>query len=61
MIGLQITVSEVAWALLKKYLEKYEEPGSTKLHNVVCKRILLLKYFLPYWLYASYKVSFAAF
>lgn len=57
MIGLQVTVSEVAWTLLKKYLTKYEEAGSTKLHNVVCKRILLMKYFLPHWLYASYRVS----
>lgn len=58
MIGMQLSLSEVVWMLLQKYLEKYEQSGSTKLHKVVCKRILLMKYYLPHWLYASYKVIF---
>lgn len=53
-------ISDVVWKLLEDYLNKYEEPGMTTLHYVVCKKIISLNIYIPFWLMNSYKVSEAS-
>ncbi|KAJ8978443.1 hypothetical protein NQ317_017646 [Molorchus minor] len=48
--------ADVVWQLLREYLEKYEESNMTTLHNVVCKRIINLRLYVPHWLLSSYKL-----
>lgn len=48
---------EVVWQLLQDYLKKYEKENQTILHHVICKKIIQMRMYLPYWLLASYKVN----
>lgn len=51
-------VSDVSWKLLQDYLNKYEEPSMSSLHYVVCKKIINMNIYIPFWLLTSYKVIF---
>lgn len=51
------SISEVVWQLLKDYLEKFEEPNMSTLHKVICKKIISMRMYVPFWLLSSYKVS----
>lgn len=48
---------DAAWNLLQKCLTEYEEDKMTVLHKVVCKQIIKMNMWVPYWLQASYKVA----
>ncbi|XP_030768263.1 nuclear pore complex protein Nup160 homolog isoform X2 [Sitophilus oryzae] len=50
------SISEVVWQLLQDYLEKYEEPNMTTLHKIVCKKIINMRMYIPFWMLKSYKV-----
>lgn len=54
-------VSEQAWRLLEKVLERAEaSAGQTRCHRAAARKILSLDCTLPYWLAASYKRRNAA-
>ncbi|KAK4875779.1 hypothetical protein RN001_012201 [Aquatica leii] len=48
--------STVAWNLLQTYLEEYEDENMTTLHKVVCRKIVQMQAFIPYWILATYKL-----
>ncbi|XP_060528379.1 nuclear pore complex protein Nup160 homolog isoform X2 [Cylas formicarius] len=50
------SVAMVVWQLLQDYLAKYEQPNATTLHKVVCKKIISMRIYVPFWLLASYKL-----
>ncbi|XP_076265249.1 nuclear pore complex protein Nup160 [Rhynchophorus ferrugineus] len=54
------SISEVVWQLLQDCLKKYEEPNMTVLHKVVCKKIINMRMYVPFWLMQSYKERNAA-
>jgi hypothetical protein len=49
-------VIELAFRLLKSYLEKLEKPLESELHMEVAMKFIAADIELPQWLLASYKV-----
>lgn len=54
------TPSDVAWNLLKTFLEEYEKPLASIIHKVIAQKLIEMGYFLPHWFLASYKKLNAA-
>uniref|UniRef100_A0A0A9YT05 Nuclear pore complex protein Nup160 n=2 Tax=Lygus hesperus TaxID=30085 RepID=A0A0A9YT05_LYGHE len=54
MIVTKDNARDMAWMVLRRFIEKYEKGKATELHRATAHKLLGLEMFLPAWLTASY-------